>query len=197
MNEANIRGGFRGAGLAPFDPECVLSGLDVKFRTPTPPVEPVLEALPWVSKTPNNPVEATSQTEYVKRRIANHQNSSPTSIYAAIDQVAKGTKGVMHQVALLNAEVEQLREANAAVSKRRRAKKSRISEGGSLNIEQGQHLQRQRGRERPQMVKGRGRRTPPRPKATRNRHCGTCGKEGHNSRTCEIVVELSDSEIIR
>ena len=37
MNEANIRGGFRGAGLAPFDPECVLSVLDVKIRTSSRP----------------------------------------------------------------------------------------------------------------------------------------------------------------
>jgi hypothetical protein len=33
----NIQGGFRGAGLAPFDPERVISTLDVKLRTPSPP----------------------------------------------------------------------------------------------------------------------------------------------------------------
>jgi hypothetical protein len=33
----NIRVGFRGAGLAPHDPEVVLSKLDVQLRTLTPP----------------------------------------------------------------------------------------------------------------------------------------------------------------
>jgi hypothetical protein len=33
----NICAGFRGAGLAPFDPDAVLSKLDVQLRTPTPP----------------------------------------------------------------------------------------------------------------------------------------------------------------
>jgi hypothetical protein len=34
--ESNNKGGFRGAGLVPFDPEAVISKLDIKLRTPTP-----------------------------------------------------------------------------------------------------------------------------------------------------------------
>jgi hypothetical protein len=34
--ESNIRGGFRGAGLKLFNPESVISILDLKLRTPTP-----------------------------------------------------------------------------------------------------------------------------------------------------------------
>ena len=33
----NVRAGFRGAGLVPHNPEVVLSKLDVRLRTPTPP----------------------------------------------------------------------------------------------------------------------------------------------------------------
>jgi hypothetical protein len=36
MTGKNIRGGFKGAGLVPLDPESVISRLDVKLRTPTP-----------------------------------------------------------------------------------------------------------------------------------------------------------------
>jgi hypothetical protein len=36
MTESNIRGGFRGAGLLPFDPKKVISILDLKLYTPTP-----------------------------------------------------------------------------------------------------------------------------------------------------------------
>ena len=42
---------------------------------------------------------------------------------ATVDQLAKGTMAVMHQVALLQSEVSSLRKANEALSKRRRAKK--------------------------------------------------------------------------
>jgi hypothetical protein len=33
----NVRAGFRGARLVPYNPEAVLSKLDVQLRTPTPP----------------------------------------------------------------------------------------------------------------------------------------------------------------
>jgi len=59
---------------------------------------------PWVSKTPNNPIEASSQSEFIKKQIAQHQNSSPTSIYDAIDRFSKGSLGIMHQIALLKSE---------------------------------------------------------------------------------------------
>ena len=194
MTEKNIKGGFRGAGIAPFDPESVLSQLDVKLRTPSP-VEGITELPnPWVTKTPNNPTEANSQTDYIKRRISRHQGSSPTSIFTAIDQVSKGACGIMHRMALLQAEIGQLREANATLSKRRRARKTRLRQGGSMSIAEGQALQDQKDveqqlRQEIQLTRSR------KPRAgTKGRRCGTCGKPGHNARTCQITVEVSDGE---
>ncbi len=194
MTEKNIKGGFRGAGLVPFDPESVLSRLDVKLRTPSP-VEGVVE-LPnlWVPKTPNNPTEATSQTDYIKRRISRHQGSSPTSILTAIDQVAKGACGIMHQMALLKAENKLLQEANATLSKRRRARKTRLRQGGSMTIAEGQALQDQKDIEQQvqqDIRQARGRK--PRVE-TKARRCGVCGESGHNARTCQITVETSNEE---
>lgn len=36
VTKDNVKGGFRGAGLVIFNPEVVISKLDVKLRTPTP-----------------------------------------------------------------------------------------------------------------------------------------------------------------
>ena len=41
----------------------------------------------------------------------------------------------MHEVALLRAEVGELREANATLSKRRKAKKKYLRNGGSLTAQ--------------------------------------------------------------
>ena len=49
MTPENIQAGFRGAGLVPYDPQAVISKLDVKLRTPTPTGPPFPEADPWVS----------------------------------------------------------------------------------------------------------------------------------------------------
>jgi hypothetical protein len=67
---ANGQAGFRGAGLIPFDPQAVISKLDVKLRTPTPTGPPSVDADPWVSQTPHNPTDALLQTTLVKDRIA-------------------------------------------------------------------------------------------------------------------------------
>ena len=60
ITERNIQGGFAGAGLVPFDPERVLSKLDVKLRTLLPLTLRPGTAQPWVFQTPYNPREADS-----------------------------------------------------------------------------------------------------------------------------------------
>jgi hypothetical protein len=194
MTEQNIQGAFRGAGLIPFDPKSVLSRLDVRLRTPSPVQEAIELPQPWVPKTPNNPTEATSQTNYIKRRISRHQGSSPTSILMAMDQFAKGARGIMHRIALLKAENEQLRAANATLSRRRRAMKTRLRQGGSMTIAEGQALQDQKDVE--QQIQQDIRRSKGRKPRSRvkGRRCGTCGKSGHNARTCQITVETSHEE---
>jgi hypothetical protein len=193
ITERNIQGGFAGAGLVPFDPERVLSKLDVKLHTPTPPTSRPRTPQPWVFQTPHNPREADSQSTLIKTRIANHQNSSPTSMLAAVDQLAKGTMAVMHEVALLRSEVSSLRKANEALSKRRRAKKTRVRLGGSLSVQDAHDLLDQTavGGERVQETQldsgGAG------GARTKVRCCGVCGKPGHNARTCQEAVEASDS----
>jgi hypothetical protein len=104
----NIQAGFRGAGLVPFDPESVISKLNVKLRTPTPPRSPEMNAALWVSKTPLNPKEAHSQSTFLKKRVSKHQNSSPTSILAAVDHLAKGTKMIIHKLAFIKAKCAEL-----------------------------------------------------------------------------------------
>jgi hypothetical protein len=91
MRETNTKAGFRVSRLVPLDPDIVLSKLDIKLRTPTPPGSPATTTGPWISQTPQNPTEAVSQSTLIKDPIARHHSSSPTPIYEAVDQLAKGT----------------------------------------------------------------------------------------------------------
>ena len=67
MTKNNIKAGFQGDSLIPFDSQAVLSKLDVKLHIPTP-TEPPNSDL-WISQTPQNSVEALSQTELVRTQI--------------------------------------------------------------------------------------------------------------------------------
>jgi hypothetical protein len=145
----------------------------------------------WISQTPHNPTEALSQTTLVKNRIACHQGSSPTPIFKTVAALAKGTELLAHENTLLAAEVRMLRTANEALSKRRRAKKTRIHQGGVLTIEDAHDILAQ-GEVDEQIRRDRrsggGNRTDRNPTV---RRCGTCGEAGHNARTCQDVIIVS------
>ena len=197
MTTQNCQAGFRGAGLVPFDPQAVLSKLDVKLRTPTPPRTPPTDVDPWVSQTPLNPTEALSQTALVRNRIAGHQGSSPTPLFETVKALAKGTERMAHEMTLLSAEVRVLRAANEALSKRRRAKKTRVRQGGALIVEDAQDMIARKEAEeevrRDIRVAG-GSRREGQPSV---KHCRACGETGHNARTCQNTIEVvasTDSE---
>ncbi|SCO92492.1 related to transposase [Fusarium oxysporum] len=118
ITEKNIKGGFRGAGLAPFNPESVTSKLDMKLRTPTPPEEVAEPLNPWVSKTPKTVLEVQSQSAYLQKRIRRHHSSSPESLVQAVKCFEKGTSIVMHKLALVESRMNDLEQANEILSRR-------------------------------------------------------------------------------
>ena len=194
MTERNIKGAFRGAGLVPLNAENVISKLDVQLRTPTPVEEAAEPSTPWASRTPKTVLEAGSQSEYLERRIRRHQSSSPESILEALRSLEKGTKAVMHRVALLAAENKDLREANEILSRRRRAKRTRLQKRGVITVEEGRQAIDQMDADAQVVAEssqsgGQGRSARP-----GVRRCGVCGKPGHNARTCQVVIETSGEE---
>jgi hypothetical protein len=113
----------------------------------------------------------------------------------AMDQLTKGTMAMMHEVALLRSEDSSLRKANKALSKRRRAKRTRMQLGGSLTVRDVQDLLDQN------TVGGEGvQETQPDSGGaggirTKVQCCGMCGKPGHDIRTCQGVAESSGSAV--
>jgi hypothetical protein len=194
MTPENIIAGFRGTGLVPYDPEAVLSKLDVKLRTPTPTRLPPADASPWVSQTPHTAAEAISQSRLVRNRISTHQGSSPTIMFNAIKQLAKGTEAIAYEMTLLRAELRTTQEANKALAKRRRAKRTRLQEGGMLSAEAARNLMAKKGsggKKKGEEVEEGG---PSQARPATVRCCGRCGKPGHNVRTCPTAEELSDED---
>ena len=72
LTAENICAGFRGAGLVPHNPEAVLSKLDVRLRTPTPPQQ---DDVAWEAKTPRNAREIEAQSTLLRNRMQNYQGS--------------------------------------------------------------------------------------------------------------------------
>jgi hypothetical protein len=187
----NIRGGFRGAGLVPDDPEAVLSKLDVKLRTPTPVV---VEEAPWSAKTPGNQAGFTAQTELITSRITQHQGSSPTAITDAVNQVLKGTLKLAAELQLTKAENIRLRKANETATKRRQRQKKQIQKGGTLTKAEGLQLIEQSNIDAQIAREVRGSRLGRGGRVAGVRLCGRCRQPGHRIQTCPEPI--SDEEDI-
>lgn len=86
-----------------------------------------------------------------------HQSSSPSPIIEGIEQIAKGTRRIMHEMTIMNGRVASLEKANEILSKRWRQKKKYVRKGGSLNIQESQDILTQRDQIQIEERVGRGR----------------------------------------
>jgi hypothetical protein len=157
------------------------------LKTPTPPL---IEEPDWASKTPQNATELERQTEHLKNRIVRHQDSSPTPINEAFDQLVKGAQIMVHSATLLKAEVKALQEANQAKKRKERKRKRRIYQGGSLTVEEGKELVRStqtQQEEGSDTVQGQR-------LEAKQRRCGLCNQVGHNARTCKAPQDSIEVE---
>jgi hypothetical protein len=101
---------------------------------------------------------------------------------------------IMHEVALLRSRITELEETNERLSKRRRLKKTRLQKGGSLSVQEAEDLVAQTnvgGQQGDEIGSSGGQ---DQGAQSRIQRCSTCSKTGHNSRTCQIVVETSKEE---
>ncbi|KAH5487729.1 hypothetical protein HBI31_142170 [Parastagonospora nodorum] len=187
ITPSNIQGGFRGAGLVPFDPEQVILALDVRIRTP---LLPTVEDRPWQSQTPSNTLELGSQSTLVKARIQRHVDSSPTSIVEAFKKVSKRAAIIAHKLVLAQKEIAKLRAANKAATRRKSHKRKRVQEEGTLTVEDSLRrttlkefgARSNRKKAKKQVRAGAG--------EPSQRQCGQCNETGHNARTCKKAVEV-------
>jgi len=132
---SNIQGGFRGAGLVPFDPERVISTLDVKLRTPSPPLP--TNNTPWQSQTPSNTLEFNSQLTLIRNKYKREQGSSLNSVLSALEHYAKGGAILSHKLVIATERIKELEAAAEAATRRKSHKRRRIQKEGTLTVEEG------------------------------------------------------------
>ena len=109
--------------------------IDVQLRTPTPVEEETVPSTPWGLKTPMAISKAESQSKYLEKQIRKHHSSSLESILEALKSFSKITMAITHGLALVKAEVQDLRQANEILSRHGRAKKCELQKRGLMTVE--------------------------------------------------------------
>lgn len=115
-------------------------------------------------------------------------------MYDIIDAQARGMSKMAHKLVLLEAELQDVRTANEVLSKRRRAKKTRLRQGESLSFQEAEDLAaaEEVNTQINTEVKDNMSRT--KEGDLRLRRCGNCGNSGHNARTCKKDISISKEE---
>lgn len=139
LSESNIKSGFRGTGLIPYDPNAVLSLLHTQYRTPSPPIPPPQQPQ-WTAETPHNILELEQQTALIKQYLQRRTHSPPTPTGRALDQLVKGCQMAMHSAVILASQNEQLLAENRRQKRKRAQKRSYIAKGGVLSVAEAQKL---------------------------------------------------------
>jgi hypothetical protein len=170
---ANIKAGFRGSGIHPFDPGAVLSKLDRLPKSPTP----ILSQGSWQAKTPSNALEVDKQATLIKQRLQRHQSSSPTPILDALSQLSKGAHIIAASAAIMQSQITTLREVNEAMHSRRKRKRKAIKSDEALSVAAVEAMVDQK------QIEAQIREEEPRPKR-RPITCSNCRQQGHNIRNC-------------
>ena len=70
---------------------------------------------------------------------------APEPILEALKSLAKGTKAIMHEYVLVEAEAQDLLQANEILSRRRRAKRTRLQKREVITVEKGRQAIAQLG----------------------------------------------------
>jgi hypothetical protein len=189
MTIGNIASGFKATGLVPFDPERVLDKLG-----------PIVEATPslrssqtsWDPQTPKTLPEIKKQSQLVLKENRKRRRSSASLAEKPFQQLLKGFENVVHEKALLTAEVAALRAENQHQKQKRARQKGYIRQEGSTTIQDGQESVRRRLVEErltdntenidPVLLTEQLRSV--RKKALSK--CSRCGSFEHNARTCSL-----------
>jgi hypothetical protein len=176
----NIQSGFSAAGLVPLEPEQVLSKLQIRICTPSPPHSPLRG--PYQPETPHNLTQLEQQFTAIKGYLKRRSQSPPTPTDIALRQLVKGAQLAMHSAVLLARENEQLRAANARQKRRKEASRSQLAKGGSLTGAQAQELIQQAE----EVPNGVGEPSAPTRQRSTLPSCMKCYSFDHQTRSCRI-----------
>ena len=178
-----IKNSFAAAGLVPYDPDRVISKLDIRLRTPTPPSSRGSE---WSLKTPSNYVQLQKQASSIKALLRTRSRSPPSPSDRALNQLIKGCQLAMHNAVLLAKENKELRAENEKKKRKRtRSTKQIPSEEGLSVLEASTLIAQPEQAVLASIPREAG--PAPAPSQPRTRAlptCSVCGVKGHKLTAC-------------
>lgn len=190
FKSVTIQNSFAAAGLIPLNANQVISKLNIRLHTPTPPgSRPTSRSSIFSPKTPANVKELLKQASLIEDFLKQRSNSPPTPSKNALNQLIKGCQIAMHQDILSEQENKQLRAENEKTKNKRARTQRRVAHEGGVSVGEAQELFQLV--EQPNQAVGPvlNQAVPPvqsQPEPPRRRlpTCGKCRNIGHKANAC-------------
>ncbi len=189
----NIQSSFSATGIYSFNPQSVLSKLNIILATPTPPSS--REGPSTASSTlttPHTVRQLKQQASSVKKRLRRGSRSPSASLKEALEQIIKGCETALYNTAKLTKENHELRTANKREKQKKSLSKRQMSPNEGRSIQEARDLIAQRNEgsiQESSLVESSAslplttsKRAPPK--------CTICGIRGHNRVRCPNRQEL-------
>jgi hypothetical protein len=129
-----IRNSFAGAGLVPFDPDRVLSQLNIQLKTPTPPPSRSTNSAP---KTPYTARQLEKQASAVKKLLRARTQSPSSSLETRLDKLIKGHELHLNELILAREEIRELRASNEKQLQKRKRSTRQLATAEGFTIQEG------------------------------------------------------------
>jgi hypothetical protein len=185
-----VRNSFTATGLVPYDPNRVISKLNIRLHTPTPPPSRGSQSSAWEPKTPLNSKQLQKQAESIKKLLKERSKSPPSSLNSAIDQVLKACQMNMQSSAFLTREIELLRAGHEKIKRNEARSKLQIAHTEGLSVAEIKELAQKARNDQIQPpidqptgqpgAQERRFRAPPK--------CSQCGIQGHKRTHCPNLI---------
>lgn len=133
----NIKGGFLHAGIVPFDPEKVLSRLQLTVQPITPNSSNTSPSSNWSPKTPYNTRTLERQAKSIRKMLNINIAEASTASNQALNQLIKGSLITMHNAAILAKENHELRTAIDRLQHRRVRRTRALQSNDILTVSEG------------------------------------------------------------
>jgi hypothetical protein len=119
----------------------------------------------------------------IQQRMQRRPGSSASSLDEQVRQLSKGAQQIAHNMVLLQGEQTHRQSAIQELTKRKSCKRRYVRVEETLTVGKVSDLitEREGGNHEEGKTPAKRVRT--------ERHCGHCGKVGHNSRTCKVEIE--------
>jgi hypothetical protein len=187
-----IKNSFSATGLVPYNPNRVISKLNIQLRTPTPPPSRGSQSSQSsIYQTPSNHKQLQKHEISIKKLLKSRSKSPPSPLLSHIDRVLKSCQIHMHNHALLIQDIKLLRARAEKKESKKARSKLRISAPEGLSVAELREIAQNDG---DGQIKAPSDQPTGQPEAQERRSrappkCSECGIQGHKRTRCPNLIK--------